>query len=101
MARKPITVRLNDEEAELLEQAARIDAVSQNEFVAQAVLDRIAAPKADPAFQAAVRARGPAGDRQPEPLAVLAASHRRPARRPQRRAPPPGPRPTPAPPPAH
>jgi hypothetical protein len=33
MARKPIAVRLNDEEAELREQAARIDAVSRNEFV--------------------------------------------------------------------
>jgi uncharacterized protein (DUF1778 family) len=55
MARKPTTVRLNDDEAELLEQAARIDGVSQNEFIRQAVLDRIAARKADPEFQEAVR----------------------------------------------
>jgi uncharacterized protein (DUF1778 family) len=69
MARKPITVRLNDEEAELLEQAARIDAVSQNEFVRQAVLDRIAARKADPAFQAAVRRAVQANQRVFERLA--------------------------------
>ena len=55
MARKPTTVRLDDEEAELLEQAARVDGVSQNEFIRQAVLDRIAARKADPQFQEAVR----------------------------------------------
>jgi uncharacterized protein (DUF1778 family) len=55
MARKPTTVRLNEDEAELLEQAARIDGVSQNEFIRRAVLDRIAARKADPEFQAAVR----------------------------------------------
>jgi uncharacterized protein (DUF1778 family) len=55
MGRKPTTVRLNDDEAELLEQAARVDGVSQNEFIRQAVLDRIAARKADPEFQAAVR----------------------------------------------
>jgi uncharacterized protein (DUF1778 family) len=55
MARKPTTIRLNDDEAELLEQAARIDGVSQNEFIRQAVLDRIAARKADPEFQEAVR----------------------------------------------
>jgi uncharacterized protein (DUF1778 family) len=36
VARKPITVRLNDEEAELQEQAARVDAVSQSEFVRHA-----------------------------------------------------------------
>ena len=35
----------------MLEQAARVDGVSQNEFIRQAVLDRIAARKADPAFQ--------------------------------------------------
>ena len=52
MARKPTTVRLNNEEAELLEQAARVDGVSQNEFIRQAVLDRVAARKADPEFQA-------------------------------------------------
>lgn len=48
-----------DEEAELLEQAARIDAVSQNEFVRQAVLDRIAARKAIPRSRrrSAVRSR--------------------------------------------
>jgi uncharacterized protein (DUF1778 family) len=69
MARKPITIRLNDEEAELLEQAARIDAVSQNEFVRQAVLDRIAARKADPAFQAAVRRAVKANQRVFERLA--------------------------------
>jgi uncharacterized protein (DUF1778 family) len=55
MARKPTTVRLDESEAELLEQAARVDGVSQNEFSRQAVLDRIAARKADPAFQEAVR----------------------------------------------
>ncbi|HYY78090.1 MAG TPA: DUF6290 family protein [Actinomycetes bacterium] len=55
MARKPTTVRLDDEEAELLEQAARVDGVSQNEFVRQAVLDRIAARKADPEFQEELR----------------------------------------------
>jgi uncharacterized protein (DUF1778 family) len=55
MARKPFTVRIDDEEAELLEQCARLDGVSQNEFVRQAVLDRIAARKADPEFQRAVR----------------------------------------------
>jgi uncharacterized protein (DUF1778 family) len=55
MARKPTTVRLDTEEAELLEQAARVDGVSQNEFIRQAVLDRIAARKADPQFQEAVR----------------------------------------------
>jgi uncharacterized protein (DUF1778 family) len=54
MARKPTTVRLDTEEAELLEQAARVDGVSQNEFIRQAVLDRIAARKADPQFQEAV-----------------------------------------------
>ena len=69
MARKPITVRLNDEEAQLLEQAARIDAVSQNEFVRQAVLDRIAARKADPTFQAAVRRAVKANQRVFERLA--------------------------------
>ncbi len=51
MARKPTTVRLDKEEAEVLEQAARVDGVSQNEFIRQAVLDRIAARKADPEFQ--------------------------------------------------
>jgi uncharacterized protein (DUF1778 family) len=55
MARKPTTVRLNNDEAELLEQAARVDGVSQNEFIRQAVLDRIAARRADPEFQEAVR----------------------------------------------
>jgi uncharacterized protein (DUF1778 family) len=55
MARKPTTVRLDENEAELLEQAARVDGVSQNEFIRQAVLDRIAARKADPEFQEAVR----------------------------------------------
>jgi uncharacterized protein (DUF1778 family) len=55
MARKPTTVRLNHDEAELLEQAARVDGVSQNEFIRQAVLDRIAARRADPEFQQAVR----------------------------------------------
>ena len=54
MARKPTTVRLDESEAELLQQAARVDGVSQNEFIRQAVLDRIAARKADPAFQEAV-----------------------------------------------
>ena len=55
MARKPTTVRLEETDAELLEQAARVDAMSQNEFVRQAVLDRIAARKADPAFQDELR----------------------------------------------
>jgi uncharacterized protein (DUF1778 family) len=55
MARKPTTVRLNNDEAELLEQAARVDGVSQNEFIRQAVLDRIAARKADPEFQERVQ----------------------------------------------
>lgn len=55
MARKPTTFRLDDDEAELLEQAARVDGVSQNEFIRQAVLERIAARKADPEFQKAVR----------------------------------------------
>lgn len=55
MGRKPTTVRFNDDEAELLEQAARVDRVSQNEFIRQAVLDRIAARKADPAFQDELR----------------------------------------------
>jgi uncharacterized protein (DUF1778 family) len=51
VARKPTTVRLDEDEAELLEQAARVDRVSQNEFIRQAVLDRIAARKADPEFR--------------------------------------------------
>ena len=55
MARKPTTFRLGDDEAELLEQAARVDGISQNEFIRQAVLDRIAARKADPAFQDELR----------------------------------------------
>jgi uncharacterized protein (DUF1778 family) len=55
MARKPTTVRLNNDEADLLEQAARVDGVSQNEFIRQAVLDRIAARKADPEFQNELR----------------------------------------------
>ena len=55
MARKPTTVRLDESQAELLEQAARVDGVSQNEFIRQAVLDRIAARKADPAFQDELR----------------------------------------------
>jgi uncharacterized protein (DUF1778 family) len=55
MARKPTTFRLDEDEAELLEQAARVDGVSQNEFIRQAVLDRIAARKADPAFQDELR----------------------------------------------
>jgi uncharacterized protein (DUF1778 family) len=55
MARKPTTVRLEETDAELLEQAARVDGVSQNEFIRQAVLDRIAARKADPAFQDELR----------------------------------------------
>lgn len=55
MARKPITVRLDETEAELLEQAARVDGVSQNEFIRQAVLERIAARKADPEFQDELR----------------------------------------------
>jgi hypothetical protein len=56
MARKPITVRLNDEEAELLEQAARIDAVSQNEFVHQAVR-----PHRRPQGRSGIPSCGPAG----------------------------------------
>ena len=55
MARKPITVRLDEADAELLEQAARVDGVSQNEFIRQAVLERIAARKADPEFQDELR----------------------------------------------
>jgi len=55
MARKPTTVRLDETDAELLEQAARVDGVSQNEFIRQAVLDRIAARKADPEFQDELR----------------------------------------------
>jgi uncharacterized protein (DUF1778 family) len=55
MARKPTTVRLDETDAELLEQAARVDGVSQNEFIRQAVLDRVAARKADPDFQAELR----------------------------------------------
>jgi uncharacterized protein (DUF1778 family) len=55
MARKPTTVRLDNDEADLLEQAARVDGVSQNEFIRQAVLDRIAARKADPEFQNELR----------------------------------------------
>ena len=55
MARKPTTVRLSHDEAELLEQAARVDGVSQNEFIRQAVLDRIAARRADPGFQDELR----------------------------------------------
>jgi uncharacterized protein (DUF1778 family) len=55
MARKPTTVRLDENEADLLQQAARVDGVSQNEFIRQAILDRIAARKADPEFQEAVR----------------------------------------------
>jgi uncharacterized protein (DUF1778 family) len=55
MTRKPTTFRLDDDEAELLEQAARVDGVSQNEFIRQAVLDRIADRKADPAFQDELR----------------------------------------------
>jgi hypothetical protein len=47
----------------------RIDAVSQNELVRQAVLDRIAARKADPAFQAAVRRAVKANQRVFERLA--------------------------------
>jgi uncharacterized protein (DUF1778 family) len=69
MSRKPFTVRLDDEEAELLDQAARIDGVFQNEFVRQAVLDRIAARKADPEFQAAVRRAVQANQRLFERLA--------------------------------
>jgi len=38
-----------------LEQAARVDGVSQNEFIRQAVLDRIAARKSDPKFQDELR----------------------------------------------
>jgi hypothetical protein len=59
----------SERSAGLLEQAARIDAVSQNEFVRQAVLDRIAARKADPAFQAAVRRAVKANQRVFERLA--------------------------------
>jgi uncharacterized protein (DUF1778 family) len=55
MPRKPTTVRLDETEADLLQQAARVDGVSQNEFVRQAVLDRIAARKADPEFQEELR----------------------------------------------
>jgi uncharacterized protein (DUF1778 family) len=55
MARKPTTVRLNTDEAELLEQAARVDGISQNEFIRQAVLDRIAARRADPEFRDELR----------------------------------------------
>ena len=55
MARKPTTVRLDDADAELLEHCARVDGVSQNEFIRQAVLDRIAARKADPGFQEELR----------------------------------------------
>jgi len=55
MARKPTTVRLDETDAELLERAARVDGVSQNEFIRQAVLDRIAARKADPEFQDELR----------------------------------------------
>ena len=55
MARKPTTVRLDETDAELLEQAARVDGVSQNEFIRQAILDRIAARKADPEFQDELR----------------------------------------------
>ena len=55
MARKPITVRLDEADAELLEQAARVDGVSQNEFIRQAVLEWIAARKADPEFQDELR----------------------------------------------
>jgi uncharacterized protein (DUF1778 family) len=55
MARKPTTIRLNNDEAELLEQAARVDGVSQNEFIRQALLERIAARKADPEFQDELR----------------------------------------------
>jgi uncharacterized protein (DUF1778 family) len=69
MGRKPFTVRVDDEEAELLDQAARIDGVSQNEFVRQAVLDRIATRKADPEFQAAVRRAVQANQRVFERLA--------------------------------
>jgi hypothetical protein len=43
--------------------------VSQNEFVRQAVLDRIAARKADPVFQAAVRRAVEANQRLFERLA--------------------------------
>jgi uncharacterized protein (DUF1778 family) len=55
MARKPTTIRLEETEADLLEQAARVDGVSQNEFIRQAILDRIAARKADPEFQKELR----------------------------------------------
>ena len=43
--------------------------MSQNEFVRQAVLDRITARKADPAFQAAVRRAIKANQRVFERLA--------------------------------
>ena len=69
MPRKPFTVRLDDDEAELLDQTARIDVISQNEFVRQAVLDRIAARKADPEFQAAVQRAVKANQRVFERLA--------------------------------
>jgi uncharacterized protein (DUF1778 family) len=55
MARKPTTVRLDTDEAQLLEQAARVDGVSQNEFIRQAILERVAARKADPKFQDELR----------------------------------------------
>jgi hypothetical protein len=61
----------HDEEAELLEQAARVDVVSQNEFVRQAVLGHIVARKADPAYQAAVRHAVKANQRVFERLVVL------------------------------
>ena len=70
MARKPTTVRLDESEAELLEQAARVDGVSQNEFIRQAVLDRIAARKADPAFQNELREAIKLNQRALERLAV-------------------------------
>jgi hypothetical protein len=71
-------------EAELLEQAARVDVPER--VVRQAVLDRIAARKADPAFQAAVRRAVKANQRvferlsrrdRPLPLAGGLPSHRR------------------------
>jgi uncharacterized protein (DUF1778 family) len=55
MSRKPTTVRLDETEADLLQQAAHVDGVSQNEFIRQAVLERIAARKADPQFQNELR----------------------------------------------
>jgi uncharacterized protein (DUF1778 family) len=55
MARKPTTVRLDTDEAELLEHAARVDGVSQNEFIRQAILDRLATRRADPKFQEELR----------------------------------------------